>query len=68
MAPAQEPSARTAEMRNKADELLWIGDSVVIAVDFGGFVNKTAKLQAFRTADMSELWYTEVPVGKRQRF
>jgi outer membrane protein assembly factor BamB len=55
-------------MRNKADELLWIGDSVVIAVDFAGFVNKTAKLQAFRAADLTELWYTEVPVGKRQRF
>ncbi|NLI16635.1 MAG: PQQ-like beta-propeller repeat protein, partial [candidate division Zixibacteria bacterium] len=68
VAISQEHSRRSVEMRNKADELLWIGDSVVIAVDFDGFVNKTAKLQAFRAADLTELWYTEVPVGKRQRF
>jgi outer membrane protein assembly factor BamB len=68
MVTAQEPPKKTAEMRNKADEMLWIGDDLLIAVDFGGFVNMTAKLQAFRIPDMTELWYTEVPVGKKQRF
>jgi len=67
-AAAQEPAGRTAEMRNKVDGLLWIGDSILIAVDYGGFVNKTAKMQAFRVTDMAELWYTEVPVGNRLRF
>jgi len=65
---AQEPPKKTVEMRNKADEMLWVGDNLLIAVDFGGFVTKTAKLQAFRIPDMTELWYTEVPVGKKQRF
>lgn len=65
---AQEPPKKTVEMRNKADEMLWIGDDLLVAVDFGGFVNMTAKLQAFRIPEMTELWYTEVPVGKKQRF
>jgi len=65
---AKQPPVSSTELREKADDLLWIGDSLLIAVDYGGFVKMSARLQAFRVPTMQELWYTEIPVGRKQSF
>ena len=47
---------------------MFVNDNLALAIDLSGLNKLTAKVQALSLPNLDELWYTEIPVGRRQRF